>query len=104
MPNINVPHETYDANLIPDCRDKPLVECATINGCQVYNDECVPDIHNTIANQFHGNDEEVMRTLGIVTGKPPRFFEEQFRDMYSDGAQPSTTRNEKPGIGTWPRA
>lgn len=89
MPNINVPHETYDANSIPDCRGKPLVECATINGCQVYNGKCVPDIHNTIANQFHGNDEEVMRTLGIVTGKPPRFFEDQFRDMYSDGAQPS---------------
>jgi hypothetical protein len=89
MPNIFTPSDSYDASSIPDCRDKPPAECAATDGCQVYNGACVPDIRNTIANQFHGNDQEVRRTLGVVTGKPPSFFEQQYRDMAEGGEQPA---------------
>ena len=79
MNNLNTDPPAYSAVDIPDCDGKEESTCIQTQGCQMYRDECVPKVQETLANLYEGRAGEVQRTLSAVTGSD---CAPHFREMY----------------------
>ena len=53
---------------VVSCKNKEQGLCGNTEGCQFYNNDCIPDIPHTIQNQSKGFRNEVARTFRAVLG------------------------------------
>lgn len=79
MNNLDTYPPSYSTLDVPNCKTKQKSNCNQTPGCQLYDDECVPKVQETIASLYQGRAADVQRTLSAVTG---RDCARQFREMY----------------------
>lgn len=76
---------------VVSCKNKQQEECGNTEGCQFYNNDCIPDIPHTIQNQSKGFRNEVARAFRAVVGplagvahEQTGYSHEKYQELYGD--------------------
>ncbi|CAN0241102.1 unnamed protein product [Ectocarpus sp. 6 AP-2014] len=58
------------ADDIPECEGKSRRDCKATPRCQYFSNTCIPNPRQLVANQLHGNQGEVNRTISAISEIP----------------------------------
>lgn len=79
-----------EASEIPECEGKSRRTCMHTPRCQYFSDTCIPTPRQLVANQIHGNQEEVNRTISAISDIPIENVRKKFNDAVGKSQDDTT--------------